>query len=262
MADETVVKTEEKPVIKPEEKPAEKPVETPQEVEVPSWVNQPPQIPQPQAQYVPQPVQQPQTIQQQPPQYPQVNVDDLVAKPGQVMYEVSQRAVSPYVERVNQLDQFMRQSFDSQVGNAARSALGAIDSGYRNILSRDPAFGNKSVKQTVDSVLQNQFNSAVQIAHTTGDFSALNNFANPKYMQMVLAGAKIHVGYPGGETPGPINIQGAYTESSRSVPVSAGAEIPDEVRDAANRLGIEPGKMWTDIQAAEKKQRDLGWVKK
>lgn len=253
------------PESEPPAEPAAAPAPEP-EPEVPAWVSQPTQLQPQQPQYAPpQPQYAPPQPQYSPPpqpQYPAVNVDDLVNRPGEVLYGAAERVMSPYVEKVNRLDQFMRQSFESQVTNAATSAKGAIDQGYRNVISRDPAYANKAVRATVDALLQNQFQNAVTIAQQTGDFSQLNNFANPKYMQMVLAGAKIHAGYPGGQAPGPINVQGAYTESSRSAPGSPSGDVPEEVRDAAHRLNMDPKEMWTKVQAAEKKQRDLGWVKK
>jgi hypothetical protein len=92
-----------------------------------------------------------------------------------------------------------------------------------------------------------------------GDFRGLNNFHNPKLMKLILAGAKIDVGYPDGQTPGPVNVQGAYTESSRSAPASGGIEITEEIREAAHRLGVEPEALARDMQKALDQRKKLGW---
>ena len=214
-------------------------------------------------QYVPPPQFQQPTYMPPQPQYqpPNVTADDLVNRPGEVISQAALQAVAPYVQRMTQADQFMQQVFASNLSGSVGAAREAIADGYTRVFAKDPSFGNKQVKATVDSLLKSQYDSAIQQAVQRGDFTGLNNFRNPKYMAMILAGAKIHVGYPGGQTPQAVNVQGAYTESSRSAPAAAatGVEITDELREAAARLRMEPEVLAKKIAEAEKQRKDLGW---
>jgi len=209
---------------------------------------------------VPQPQYVPQLVPPQQPQYPNISADDLVNHTGEVLYNTALQAVNPFVQRVQQLDNFMRQSFESNLSAGVARANAGIAEGWRNVFAKDPAVGNKQVLQTVENLVRQQRQQAIDDAYRTGNFSQLDQFNNPKFYQAALAVAKVHVGYPGGQAPQVLNVQGAYAESSRSVPTAASTEIPEGIIEMAERLRISdvPG-LWKRVQDAEKKRKEMGW---
>jgi len=228
-----------------------------QPTQYPAWAQyqQPPQYTPPPQQYVP------------PPQ-PQITLEQFVQNPQAAFEAAQQRAkqealreVAPALQqmsamaaRLQQLDDFGRRQHDAAVSGGFEQARAAVRDGYKQVFSKDPAFKNKAVQERVDQAVRGYLARATEQAHVYGDFSGYANAARPSTLNAILQWAKDEAGWGrgGGE---PVQYQGGFVEQGRGQPQQPRADIDDDLRDAARRMGVDESVLAARI--AERKK--LGW---
>lgn len=229
------------PVPEPEAAPAQEeapPVE-------PDWLSAPEPEPQPRQQeyYQPQPQQQ---QYQQPPQPvkrgdlnafiedPDGYIDRLVA---QRLDYVNQQALTPLMYQ----QQMLAQEFQGIRANSQKSALSQADAAIRGAykeFNKDSAFrSNPRLQERIKGVFAGLRQNALAEAQR-GNYGPLSNLGNlgEAEARATLAAARMMegVGSPGS---GPLQVQGATVESSRSAVADGSIELTPEQQEIARRFG-------------------------
>jgi hypothetical protein len=213
--------------------------------------NYPPPAP-PQPQYYPPP--QPYHPPQPPPSNPADFINTFAEHPEQMFDQAVNQRISPFVERVQAIDALARRQYEQTVQQKEVSARGAIAQAYKETFSKDPAFANPQVRQTLERSLLSYLNEARNDAFTKGDLSRYDNLSNPKFMTMALMASRVHEGW--GDNTGPLKAPGAFTESSRSAPASSTKQedIDDDTREVLKLMGYTNE---SEIQERARKFRNM-----
>ena len=132
---------------------------------------------------------------------------------------------------------------------------------YKDGFSKDPAYANPQVRETLDIVLRGYLKDAVTRAYTQRDFSGLRNLSDPRVLQTAWAGVKLMAGWQDGGAP--VNIQGAFLETSRSQPSGGRGDLDEDERDAAGelarRMGVDRNVIEKRMIDGKETRRKLGW---
>lgn len=213
----------------------------------PDWLSAPPvQPPQPPQQYYQE---QPQYYQQQQPQYQQRQpqkqpsgaldrfIDDPDGYIDQLLQARLAEQTTPLAYQQYQMAQQVQQIRDTFTASASSQADKAIKDSYK-YLNKDAAFRtNKSIQGRIESTLRGMREQAMMQARA-GNFGPLNNLAslNESHIRAALAAAKAMEGI---DSPGvgPLQVEGATVESSRSAPQQHSVELDADQKEAVRRLG-------------------------
>ena len=234
--------------IAPEPAPAPEPVADEAPPVEPDWLSAPApepvqqQPPQRQQEYYQQ--QQPQYHQQAPPvkkgdlnafiEDPDGYIDRLVA---QRLEYVNQQALTPLMWQQQQLMQEFQGIRDNSRNGALSQADSAIRGAYKEF-NKDSAFrSNPRLQERIKSVFAGIRETALDEAKR-GNFQPLNNLGKlgENEARATLAAARMMegVGSPGS---GPLQVQGATVESSRSAVTDSNIELTLEQQEIARRFG-------------------------
>ena len=217
----------------------------------PDWLSTPalPDAPPQQApqQYYEPP---PQAPTQQYPQQPQVprgtNADaalqTFVDNPDgwldQRMAQREQQMMGPLAQQQQQQAQITSMLVNNYVTEGMSKADNAVRQAY-NVFDRDATFrSDKEMQQTLQSTLQGMRQKAEYEARATGNFDPLRTLANLDESDMVATLAYMKA-KRGKQSPGvgPLQVEGAALESSRSSVAEQSTELPPEFEEVAHRLG-------------------------
>jgi hypothetical protein len=216
----------------------------------PDWLTAPAQPEPPPQQYQPdynyqQPPQQQQYPQQpQVPQYgtPDAALQTFVDNPdGWADQKIEQRlaARDEQIRQQNQAIQNMTgMLMQDRMTEAVTGANAAVQRAY-TVFNKDTSFrSNKDMQRSLQATLQGMRQKAEYEARTTGNFDALRTLSNlsESDMEATLAYMKVKAGTQSPGT-GPLQVEGATVESSRSAVAGQTAELPEEFKEIANRLG-------------------------
>jgi hypothetical protein len=245
-----------------EPQPTSDPVQDLPEVE-PDWINAqpeqqgphpgqypqepPPQLPPPQPGYQ-QP--QPQYQQPQPTGVDQV-LNEFVSNPKGFIQQIQQETLNQFAgpmgyqqqQMAQEINQ-MRQTYaDGHVGEAKDTVVEA----YKH-LNKNPTFrSNKQVQDSIKGTLQEYRNQA-EMAARAGNYGPIAQFnkIGPEQLNGMMAylSATMGVQSPG---VGPLQVEGATVESSRSAVDEGSVVLTPLQEDIASRMG--PGKRDEMIQA-------------
>ena len=212
----------------------------------PDWLNAPaqqepqPQYPpqQPQYQYEPPPPQYPQR-----PQVPQGTGADaalqtFVDQPeGWTDNRIDAR-LAPIQQQQHQIAGIASMLINDRVNEGISQADAAVRKAYE-VFNRDATFrSNKGMQDSLGATLQGMRQRAEYEARATGNFEPLRTLANLSESDMEATLAYMQK-KAGAQSPGvgPLQIEGASVESSRSSVAGQAAELPAEFEEIANRLG-------------------------
>lgn len=243
------------PVVEPEPEPA--PVAEPEPPPVePDWLNAPVE---PESQYPPQQYYEPppQYYPQQPqaPSQPagvdaalQTFVDNPDGWWNQKMQTERQQLVGPLAQQQHQIAQLTSMLVNDRITEGTSGADESIRNAYK-VFNQDPTFrSNKGMQESLKATFQGMRRRAEYEARTTGNFDPLRTLANLKEadMRATLAYMKEKAGVrsPG---VGPLQVEGATVESSRSAVAEQKVELTADEEAAVRRLG--PGGRARLIQA-------------
>ena len=243
------------PVVEPEPEPA--PVAEPEPPPVePDWLNAPVE---PESQYPPQQYYEPppQYYPQQPqaPSQPagvdaalQTFVDNPDGWLNQKMQTERQQLVGPLAQQQHQIAQLTSMLVNDRITEGTSGADESIRNAYK-VFNQDPTFrSNKGMQESLKATFQGMRRRAEYEARTTGNFDPLRTLANLKEadMRATLAYMKEKAGVrsPG---VGPLQVEGATVESSRSAVAEQKVELTADEEAAVRRLG--PGGRARLIQA-------------
>lgn len=239
----------EAPEPAPEPEPPRQ-VERPPEPEAPpvepEWLSAPPPQPQqPQQQYYqeqPQYYQQPQPQQQRQQQrQPSGSLDRFIDDPDGYIDQLLQARLAeqttPLAYQQYQMAQQVQQIRDTFTSSALSQADNALKGAYKH-LNKDSAFRtSKSIQGRIENTLRGMREQAVMQARA-GNFGPLNNLAslNESHIRAALAAAKAMEGI---DSPGvgPLQVEGATVESSRSAPQQHSVDLDPDQKEAVRRLG-------------------------
>jgi len=236
-APEPVVEVAPEPVAAEPELP---PVE-PDWLSAPALPEAPPQPP-PQQYYEPPPQHYPQQ-----PQVPQgTNADaalqTFVDNPDgwleQRMAQRDQQRLGPLQHQQQQQAQMTAILMNNYVTEGMSRADAAVRKAY-DVFNRDATFrSDREMQQTLQSTLQGMRDRAREEAWGRGNLDPLRTLANldESDMEATLAYMKVKRGKrsPG---VGPLQVEGATLESSRSSVAEQSTELPPEFEEIAHRLG-------------------------
>jgi hypothetical protein len=246
-----------------EPQPTPDPVQDLPEVE-PDWINAQPEPqgphpgqypqepPQQLPQYPPQP--QPQYQQPQPTGVDQV-LNEFVSNPKGFIQQIQQETLNQFAGQVgyqqqqiaNELHEMKQTHADGHVGEAKDTVVEA----YKH-LNKNPTFrSNKQVQDSIKGTLQEYRNQA-EMAARAGNYGPIAQFnkIGPEQLNGMMAylSATMGVQSPG---VGPLQVEGATVESSRSAVDEGSVVLTPLQEDIARKMG--PGKREEMIQA----QKDL-----
>jgi len=223
---------------KPQPEPEAPPIE-------PDWLGAPPayrEPPQQQPYYQPQvPQYQQQQVQQQQRKQPVGSLDRFIDDPDGYIDQILQARMAeqttPLAYQQYMMAQQVQQIRDTFTSNAAGQADNALKSAYKT-LNKDASFrSNKNIQARIESTLRGMREQAVMQARN-GNFGPLNNLAtlNESHVRAALAAAKAMEGV---DSPGigPLQVEGAAVESSRSAQKASEAPLTDDQREIVRRLG-------------------------
>jgi hypothetical protein len=228
------------------EMPPEQPAAPPQQ---PDYNYQQPQPPQPQ--YPQQP---------QVPQYgtPDAALQTFVDNPdGWADQKIEQRLAArdaAYQQQNQAIANMTGMIINDRISEGMSGANGAIKKAY-DVFNQDTAFrANKEMQDSLGATLQGMRQRAEYEARTRGNFEPLRTLANldESDMAATLAYMKAKAGVHSPGT-GPLQVDGATVESSRSAVAEQTVELTPEEYEIARRLG--PG------QEAKIKQAKLDMIK-
>jgi len=217
----------------------------------PDWLN----APTPQEMQQQYPPQQPQyQYEQPPPQYPQqpqvppqpAGVDaalqTFVDNPlGTIGNEVDGRLdarLGPLAYQQQQQANITAMLMNNYVNEGISQADASVRKAYE-VFNRDASFrSDKEMQNTIQGTLQGMKQRAEHEARATGNFAPLRALANldESDMEATLAYMKAKAGRQSPGT-GPLQVEGAVVESSRSPIAEQATELPAEFEAVANRLG-------------------------
>jgi hypothetical protein len=231
------------PVVEAAPEPELPPVE-PDWLSAPAQPEPPPQQYQPDYNYQQQPPQQQYPQQPQVPQYgtPDAALQTFVDNPdGWADQKIEQRlaARDQQIAQQNQAIQNMTgMLMQDRMTEAVTGANAAVQRAY-TVFNKDTSFrSNKDMQRSLQATLQGMRQKAEYEARTTGNFEPLRTLSNlsESDMEATLAYMKVKAGTQSPGT-GPLQVEGATVESSRSAVAGQTAELPEEFREIANRLG-------------------------
>ena len=224
-------------------------VERPPEPKAPSvepdWLNAPPVQPQPPPQQYYQ--EQPQYYQQPPPQQRQPQrqstgaldrfIDDPDGYIDQLLQARLAEQTTPLAYQQHMMAQQVQQIRDTFTNSALSQADSALKGAYKT-LNKDSSFRtSKNIQGRIENTLRGMREQAVMQARA-GNFGPLNNLAtlNESHIRAALAAAKAMEGV---DSPGvgPLQVEGASVESSRSAPQQHSADLDPDQKEAVRRLG-------------------------
>jgi len=215
----------------------------------PDWLSA---APEPQPQYPPQ---QPQyQYEPQPPQYPQqpqvppqpAGVDaalqTFVDNPDgwldQKLQQRDQQLVGPLAQQQQQQANITAMLMNNYVTEGISQADASVRKAYE-IFNRDASFrSDKEMQNTIQGTLQGMKQRAEYEARATGNFAPLRALANldESDMEATLAYMKAKAGKQSPGT-GPLQVEGAVVESSRSPIAEQSVELDADTEAAIKRLG-------------------------
>jgi len=218
----------------------------------PDWLNVPAEPPPQQVQYPPQ---QPQyQYEQPPPQYPQqpqvqpqpAGVDaalqTFVDNPDgwldQRLSQRDQQLVGPLAQQQQQVANMTAMLMNNYVTEGVSQADASVRKAY-DVFNRDASFrSDKEMQNTIQGTLQGMKQRAEHEARTTGNFAPLRALANldESDMEATLAYMKAKAGRQSPGT-GPLQVEGAVVESSRSPVAEQSVELDADTEAAIKRLG-------------------------
>ena len=245
----------------PEPVPEPAPEPAPAEPELPpvepDWLNEPaipeqpvaapPQAPPPDYYYgQQQPQQQHPQYPQQPqvPQYgtPDASIQTFLDNPdGWAESKIEQRlaARDEQIRQQNLAIQNMTgMLMQDRIVEAVSGANNAVQRAY-NVFNRDSTFrSNKEMQQTLQATLKGMKQRAEYEAYASGNFEPLRTLANlsESDMEATLAYMKVKAGVQSPGT-GPLQVEGATVESSRSAVSGREVELTPDEQEVARRLG-------------------------
>lgn len=224
-------------------------VERPPEPEAPpvepDWLSAPPVQPQPPPQQYYQ--EQPQYYQQQPPQQRQPQrqstgaldrfIDDPDGYIDQLLQARLAEQTTPLAYQQHMMAQQVQQIRDTFTNSALSQADSALKGAYKT-LNKDSSFRtSKNIQGRIENTLRGMREQAVMQARV-GNFGPLNNLAtlNESHIRAALAAAKAMEGV---DSPGvgPLQVEGATVESSRSAPQQHSVDLDPDQKEAVRRLG-------------------------
>jgi hypothetical protein len=201
-------------------------------------VYQPPQVP---PHYYEQP---PQQQYFEPPQRPQVrrgSLESFVDNPDEYISQVLEQRLAAVQGPLAYQQQMIAASLNNMrnvyTTSAIRQAETALRDAYKEF-NKDSAFrSNKRLQQRVENTLRGLMGQAVQAAQA-GNYEPLTNLSgmNAAHVRATLAAAKAldGIGSPG---VGPLQVEGAYVESTRPATQGRTVELTLEQQEIARRLG-------------------------
>jgi hypothetical protein len=116
------------------------------------------------------------------------------------------------------------------------NARGAIRSAFEQQWSKDPALKNRAVQQRVWAAVEGYLREGAIEAKTQGTTRKWRTLQDPRALNLILYDAKQRAGWS--DQTQRIDIRGGFVESSRSQP-QGGAEVDEELRNAARQLGVD-----------------------
>lgn len=253
----------------PQAAPAPQPVQSPAPT-VPDWLFGEPAPPTPGPYQPPQapPMMAPPPY--PPPQFgpPQVDSSKWIENPNEAFWAAHLQANQPVVaatlelaQKVKQLEEEKVKSQQEYLYKQAVDAKNALRSSYTDF-QRDPSFSNPTVRQTLDNEVKTFYAKALRrIASPDPDTVAdgladLAYMRTPAFRQEALRVAKTSAGYPGGQTPSPVSVQGGRIEGVTPTESGPEPDIPPEMLRELRKLGPGYEKRYKDNL---RKMRDLGW---
>lgn len=232
---------EEPPAPGPEPAPAEP---EPPPVE-PDWLNTPAPVPEAAPQLPPQQYYEPPPQQYQQPPQPAPRTDAeleaFVNNPEgwfeQRMSARDQQRIAPLMQQQAQVQNMMGVIMNNAVNDNLSRADQAIKQAY-NSFNKDSTFrSNKAMQDKIGATLQGMRQRAEHEARN-GNFSPLNALSN--LTEADIAGTLAYVRAATG-TPspgvGPVQVEGATVESSRSAVADSGVTLSAEQEEIAKRMG-------------------------
>jgi uncharacterized protein (DUF4415 family) len=164
-------------------------------------------------------------------------IDDPDGYIDQLLQARLAEQTSPLAYQQYMMAQQVQQIRDTFTASASSQADKALKESYK-YLNKDRAFRtNKNIQQRIESTLRDMREQAVMQARN-GNFGPLNNLAslNESHIRAALAAAKAMEGI---DSPGvgPLQVEGAAVESSRSAPQQHSVELDADQKEAVRRLG-------------------------
>ena len=236
------VVAEPEPVAPPAPAPEPEPAELPP-VE-PEWLNAPPEpvAPPQQPQYYEPPPQYPQQP-QMPPSAPvgdaalQSFVDNPDSWLEQRLAARDQQMLAPIAQQNRATQNMMGTMMDNQINEGMARVDQSVRSAY-NEFNNDATFrSSKAMQDKIGATLQGMRQRAEESARA-GNFAPLNALAN--LSEADIAGTLAYVRAASGvQSPGvgPLQVEGATVESSRSAVAAQSVEIDPDTEAAIKRLG-------------------------
>jgi hypothetical protein len=164
-------------------------------------------------------------------------VDNPQAWLDQQLAAREQQLLGPIQQNLQSVAYVQHQIMESNVRQNVARADQAIRNAY-DVFNKDSAFRtNKEMQQRVGGTLQGMRENAIAQARV-GNFGPMESLINldEGAIRGTLAFLREQVGVPSPGT-GPLQIEGATVESSRSSVAEQSTELPPEFDEIANRLG-------------------------
>lgn len=248
------------------ETPAPQPTVTTEAPTVPDWLFAEPSPP-PAGPPQPPPVQ-PTPYVPQPFVPPSVDESKWTTSPNEAFWQAHLQANQPVVaatlelaEKVKSLERERVKEQQDYLYNQAVVAKSSLRQSYGEF-QRDPSFANPAVRQTLDTEVKTFYAKALRrIAsndpETVQDgLSDLAYMRSPQFRAEALRVAKQAAGYPSGQTPKSVPVQGGRIEGA--TPSETGPEpvIPPEMLKELRKLGPGYEKRYKDNL---RKRKAMGW---
>lgn len=243
----------------------------------PDWLNEPPPGPQ-MPEQPPHPPQYPPQVpnypmlQQQHPQQPQATprtggdaaleafVENPTAWFEQQMAAREQQMLGPIQQQQQSIAFMMNTMLENSLKQSRQQAQAAIRKAYGEF-NKDSAFrSNKDMQETVKGTLQGMMQRAEYEARVNNNWEPMQTLVNMDRGEiagtLAYLRAKYGVGSPG---TGPLQVEGATVETSRSPVAEQGVELTAEQEEIVRRMGPGYRKSLIEGLKDQRKHDDLEW---
>ncbi len=204
------------------------------------------------------------------PQFAPPNVDSSkwMENPNEAFWQAHLQANQPVVaatlelaQKVKELEgQRVRERQDYLYGQAVQ-AKSALRTSYAE-MQRDPSFANPVVRQTLDNEIKTYYAKALRRLASPDQDTVQDGLADLAYMRTpqfraeALRVAKSSAGYPEGQTPRPVSVQGGRIEGVTPTETGPEPDVDPEIIRELRKLGPGYEKRYKDNL---RKRRELGW---
>ena len=199
---------------------------------------------------------------------PHVDSSKWMENPNEAFWQAHIQANQPVVaatlelaEKVKQIESQRIREQQDYLYNQAVQAKSALRNSYTEF-QRDPSFANPAVRTTLDNEVKNFYGKALRRLASPDPSTVQDGLADLAYMRSpqfraeALRVAKTSAGYPGGQTPKSVPVQGGRVEGVTPTETGPEPEIPPEMLKELHKLGPGYEKRYRDNLKTRKK---MGW---